>query len=266
MLKYGLIGDPIDHSKSPQMQTAALKAAGINGEYRLLNQSGEALATIVARLRAENVAGFNVTTPFKQAIIPYLDGIDVVAETIAAVNTVVNVDGRWIGYSTDGPGFWQSLPTTTRKQKVALIGAGGAAKSLISACPANVELTVYNRESVNFNVYATQLKAIADLELQPLSQLTTDIANFDIVINATSVGLHDNVSVLAEAMLALLPTTALVVDLVYKHEQTAFLAAAVATGHATLGGLPMLVMQGALSFTLWHQQPANIEKMQQSLV
>lgn len=265
MDKYGLIGDPINHSKSPQMQTAALKQAGISATYTLLNEPGEELAQIITRLRTNNVAGFNVTTPFKQAIIPLLDELDASAATIQAVNTVKNVAGKLIGYSTDGAGFWDSLPQIPVGSKVAVIGAGGAAKAIIGAAPANVDVCVFNRESASFGEHQASLQALFKLELQPLTTLLAQLAEIDILINATSVGLHDNVSVLTLADFTGLKPSALVIDLVYKHGQTQFLTYASATQHATMGGLPMLVMQGALSFTIWQQQAADITAMQAAL-
>lgn len=265
MDKYGLIGDPIDHSKSPQMQTAALKQASILATYTLLNESGEELAQIITRLRTNHVAGFNVTTPFKQAIIPFLDELDASAATIQAVNTVKNVAGKLIGYSTDGTGFWASLPKLAPGSRVAIIGAGGAAKALIGAAPANIDLRVFNRESASFSEHQASLRELFKLELQPLTVLLAQLAEVDVLINATSVGLHNNVSVLSQTDFTNLKASALVVDLVYKHGQTQFLAYASATQHATMGGLPMLVMQGALSFAIWHQQMADIRIMQAAL-
>lgn len=266
MDKYGLIGDPIGHSKSPQMQTAALKSANIAATYTLLNEPGEMLADIITRLRASNVAGFNVTTPFKQAIIPFLDELDVSAANIQAVNTVKNVAGKLIGYSTDGIGFWQSLPLLKPGTNVALIGAGGAAKSLIDAAPVGVNLRIFNRESPEFNVHYADLKELFNIELQPLASLHNQLAEIDILINATSVGLRDNVSILPLNEFEILNREALVIDLVYKHQQTQFLTFAKSTNHQTLGGLPMLVGQGAASFEIWHQQVANTKVMQASLI
>lgn len=262
MDKYGLIGDPITHSKSPRMQTAAIKSAKLNATYQLLNDHGEKLSAIMERLRKSNVAGFNVTTPFKQTIIPFLDELDVTVAKIQAVNTVKNVDGKLIGYSTDGSGFWQSMPEIEKPINVVIIGAGGAAKAIIGAAPLTVNIQVFNRESPAFDEHKAQLAALFGLELQPLSQLLTQLESVDLLINATSVGLHDNVSVLSEADFELLKANALVIDLVYRHAQTSFLEYARKTEHQTMSGLPMLVMQGAHSFKIWHNKIADIKSME----
>lgn len=264
MQKYGLIGDPISHSKSPAIQNAALQACQINGEYRLLNTPGEELAQIVARLRADNVQGFNVTTPFKQAIIPFLAGLDSSAAQIQAANTVKNIAGKWIGYSTDGAGFWASV-TVTPGMKVALLGAGGAAKAIISTRPANVELMVFNHLSPQFIDHQTELKQLFGIELQPLSVITTMLGELDMLINATSVGLTDNLSILTQAEVAQLPAKAVIVDLIYRTEATLLMTYARQTGHQVIGGLPMLVYQGALSFEIWHLQTAPLASMTAAL-
>lgn len=261
MQKYGLIGDPIAHSKSPQIQNAALQACQINGQYTLLNTPGEAISTIVERLRADNIAGFNVTTPFKQAIIPFVDTLDVSAAQIEAVNTVKNINGQWVGYSTDGAGFWQSIPGDTTGLNIALIGAGGAAKAIISACPSAVNLTVFNQLSPRFTSHQVELQRLFACELQPLTALEPVLPTIDILINATSVGLTDDQSILTLAEVGQLPPHALVIDLIYRQAQTTLMQAAVQTGHRVMGGLPMLSHQGALSFTIWHDQPAPLTVM-----
>ncbi|CAH0417952.1 shikimate dehydrogenase [Periweissella ghanensis] len=264
MQKYGLIGDPISHSKSPAIQNAALQACQIKGEYRLLNTPGEELAQIVARLRADNVQGFNVTTPFKQAIIPFLAGLDQSAAQIQAVNTVKNVAGKWIGYSTDGAGFWQSI-TVTPGMQVALLGAGGAVKAIISARPANVELVVFNHVSPHFTQHKVELQQLFGIELQPLPALTPKLGALDMLINATSVGLTDDLSILTQAEVAQLPAKAVVVDLIYRTQETLLMTYARQTGHQVIGGLPMLVNQGALSFEIWQQQVTPIASMTAAL-
>lgn len=265
MLKYGLIGDPINHSKSPAMQTAALKKANIDGQYTLLNQSGESLLTIVNRLKKSDIQGFNITTPFKNAILPYLDEIDSSAELIQAANTVKVINGRWYGFSTDGLGFWQSLPVDIQPKKVAIIGAGGAAKSIIAATPTGISLQVFNQASPRFNEHKNEIKSLFGIALEELDNIFEQLAQFDVIINATSVGLHDNVSVLRRNVFDNIPLKTLLIDLVYKHHETAFMRYGIDSGHRVIGGLPMLVMQGAISFEIWHQMKADITVMTTAL-
>jgi shikimate dehydrogenase len=217
------------------------------------------LGDAVAGLRALGAKGANITTPFKTAVIPFLDEIDPLAQRLQAVNTIVNDQGRLIGYSTDGLGFWQSVPSGS--QRAVLLGAGGAARAIVAAKPADVDLQVFSRLSEHFSTYAQLLDELDGTTLIDIAKVDPALATADLVINATTVGMRHEDSVLSEAQLALLPATAMVVDIIYRPTPTKLLRLAAARDLAVQDGLPMLVGQGALSFEKWFDTTAPRDVM-----
>lgn len=254
---FGLLANPALHSKSPAMQNAAFAAAKIDATYLPFEVARTDLGVAVKGLRALNAGGFNVSTPFKTAILPYLDELDPLAEKLQAVNTVKVVDGRLVGYSTDGDGFWQALQHDVKT--VVLIGTGGAARSIMATAAKYgvTKLIVFNRKREDWAVKVAQVADLADATLQDLADdasVMDALAQADLVINATTVGMRDLASPLSLVQLRALPTTALVVDLIYRAEPTTLLTMANNLQLATQNGLPMLVGQGALSFEIWTGQ------------
>lgn len=265
---YGLLANPVAHSKSPVMQQAAFAALSYDAVYVPFDVQPEMFATAVAGLRAINVAGFNVSMPYKQRIMAYLDEVDEDAQTLQSVNTVVHQNGKWLGYSTDGLGFWRSLPAG-KYSRVVILGAGGAARAIIATGlqQAGVsEITVFNRVSMNFTEHATDLRHLADIELQDLadeSNLAKALQQADLLVNTTSVGMRDATSPLTREQMALLSDRATVVDIIYRDAPTTFLE--LAGQRPKQNGLPMLIAQGAASFEIWTGMQPNIAVMQRAV-
>lgn len=269
MTKYaGIVGFPVSHSLSPVFQSAAFAASGLDIRYERWETRPAELAARVEMLRAPGCIGANVTIPFKEAVIPFLDELGDQSARVGAVNTVVNRDGRLFGFNTDGPGFVAALRNEqafhAAGKRFLLLGAGGAARgiafALADARAAEVSVTNRNLERAERlagDVAATFSSCETNAVAAPIS-----LAGFDCIVNCTSVGMRGGG---AERGLpcdldGARPRT-LVVDIVYAPTVTPFLAGATAAGFPVLGGLPMLIYQGALAFELWTGVPAPVEAM-----
>ena len=267
----GIIGYPIGHSISPLFQQAALDQLGIAAEYRPYEVNPQGVGDFVAGLRSEHAIGINVTVPHKEAVIPYLDEVDDWATEAGAVNTIVNRSGRLTGHNTDGYGFLRALRESgglePEGKRVLILGAGGSARGVVQALlRAGVgELHIANRTVARAETLA-QLAASRGVPTTPLALGSEDVvaaaAQADLIVNCTSVGMRhgpdESGSPLAPQQV---PATALVYDLVYNPMLTPLLRAAEAAGAATLGGISMLVYQGAASFEIWLGQPAPVDVM-----
>ena len=198
---FGVIGNPISHSLSPIMHNAAFKALGINALYMPCHISPEHLSFVVNAIKTFNFQGINVTIPFKQTIIPFLDEIDGDSNYTRSVNTLFNKNGHICGTSTDGIGFIRSLREDgdfdPKDKNVILLGAGGSAYALAYHLVKTgvSSLVCYNRNITN----AQKLKAdlftgtTFELEIFSLHELATkDLSDYDLLINTTSVGLSDD--------------------------------------------------------------------------
>jgi shikimate dehydrogenase len=259
-----LIGHPLGHSLSPVFHNAAFRAAGINATYSLADVlPGDFVATVAA-LRASDVYGANVTMPYKQAVLPFLDALSEEARALGAVNTIVNDGGKLTGLNTDVTGFAADLRAqgiAIEGRRVVLLGAGGAARGVAAALAGmNVgRLVIANR---------TPERAAAIQRLYPAIATATGIAHRDLaaslsdtalLVNATSAGLHGDDSPIAADLLNLLPPTAIVYDLIYR--PTALLHAARQRGLRAVDGLGMLIHQGALAWEAWTGRAAPLDVM-----
>lgn len=258
-----LLGYPVTHSLSPAMQNAAFEDLGLDYCYVTFAVHPDRLANAVQGLRAMEIAGANVTVPHKEAILPMLDEIDPTAETIGAVNTIINRQGRLTGYNTDGLGFMQSmteLGISVTDKRVLIVGAGGAARGIGYQLIASVSaLALYNRNHEKALRLSDELNSV-----RPASHCVTDISNLsqiDVIINATPLGLapSDPMPVDPET---LLPNHT-VGDLIYK--DTRLLREASRAGCKTFNGMGMLLWQGALAFELWTGSPAPVKAMRNAL-
>lgn len=268
MWRVGLIGDPVAHSISPAIQTAALAASGIDATYELWQTPLAELAARVASLRAPDVLGANVTVPHKLAVMEYLDEVSEAATRAGAVNTIVHRAGRLYGDNTDIAGFATSLraaippPQNAKTLPALVLGAGGAARAVILALAEMgvTEITVANRSEARMAALASDLAGIGFRRLgMDEASVREALPGVGVVINATSLGWHPGETPLSLELLAALPEGATVVDLTYR--DTDLLAAARARDLRTLDGLPMLVHQGARAFTLWTGVEAPVAEM-----
>lgn len=269
-----LIGYPLGHTLSPAMHNAAFKKLGLDYEYLPVEVAPKELAKALKGFRVPRFAGFNVTIPHKEAVIPLLDEITPVAKVIGAVNTVVNRDGSLVGYNTDGAGFIDSLKEDAKVdpkgKRVVVLGAGGASRAVavMLAEAKAVEVTLSDIQEDKAHDLAEYIEDYFEIictSVKPNSQALQDKINAaDILVNTTPVGMHPKVhhSPLGEKIN--LPPSLLVYDLVYNPSETKLLATAKAAGCRTCSGLGMLVRQGALAFTLWTGEEAPVEAMRQA--
>ena len=270
MYRVGIIGYPLGHSLSPRFQQAALDHLGLDVRYEAWETSPDALSQRIASVRSEECLGANVTVPHKEAVIPLLDALDEEASLVEAVNTIVHRDGRLLGYNTDGMGFLRALDSAgfdPQGAGVLLLGAGGAARAVAFALARHGAASLYiaNRTLERAQRLATAVNAIAPIATaHPLAEdAFAEIAGaYVLVVNTTSVGMrHSETEGASPFPRRLLAPHLLVNDLVYNPLETLLLQEARAVGARALGGLAMLVEQGAAAFELWTGQKAPVEVM-----
>lgn len=271
----GLIGYPVGHSRSPTMQQAAFDALGIPARYLLWETPPAALAERIASLRAPEVLGANVTIPHKTAVVPLLDALAPSARQAGgAVNTIARgEDGTLTGHNTDVAGVLRVLDAHgmgAADGSLLVLGSGGAAMAAMAAAHLRgMGLRVAARHPA---AAGEALRALGNIsaEVLPLDNSETlgqALASSSVLLNATSVGMGDPLaSPLADELLARLPDSALVFDMVYAPPETALLRAARARGLRIAMGLEMLLEQGAAAFELWMGQIAPVEVMRAALL
>jgi shikimate dehydrogenase len=263
-----IIGDPVEHTMSPAMHNAAFKKFGLDYIYFPFRVKPGELAAAVAGLRTLGVVGFNVTIPHKVAILPLLDKLDLVAEQIGAVNTVVSVSGKLVGYNTDAEGFLRALTgrgISPAGKKIAVIGAGGASRAIsYILAEQGAGLTIFNRREnlVRAESIASMITINLgrDVKVLALDNLAEGLKNIDILVNTTSVGMapQKEISPIPAELLRGIP---LVFDIIYNPRETQLIKDAKKSGAKTIGGIEMLAWQGALSFEKWTGQKAPLELM-----
>jgi shikimate dehydrogenase len=267
----GLFGHPVHHSQSPVMHNAAFAAKQLPFAYAAFDVSPQGLADAVKGIRGLGLRGVNVTIPHKVEIVPLLDEIDPLAKRIGAVNTVVNENGRLIGYNTDGKGYVRSLLEETqidlRDRVVVMIGAGGAARAV--ACTLAElglkEIRIVNRSREKAQILAELLSAHVSavvIEPQMAKEAMKDAA---LLINTTSIGMYPNVEEMPVAAEWLHPQL-VVSDLIYNPLETKLLQTARKLGAQTHSGVGMFVNQGALAFELWTGVCAPTELMRETVL
>lgn len=268
----GLLGWPVEHSMSPAMHNAAFRETGLDYTYVPFAVQPQDLEQAVAAIRALNLAGANVTIPHKVAVMQYLDDIDEGARKIGAVNTIVNVQGRLIGYNTDGMGFIRSLTeqnVVVAEAKVVLLGAGGAARAvvdaLLSAKAAFVAIAARSGGKAS-NLASQYVKSpVIGMDWHS-DAFNRQLADCNIVINATPLGMAPHSKEMPPITWSALASQAVVCDLIYNPLTTCFLQQAKERGHQIVTGEGMLAGQGALAFQIWTNVPAPYEVMVENLL
>ncbi|WEK53107.1 MAG: shikimate dehydrogenase [Candidatus Cohnella colombiensis] len=268
---FGVIGDPIRHSKSPVMMNRAFEALGINGSYGAFHVVPEKLGEAIKGIRALGFRGLNVTLPHKVNVMAHLDEIHPGALAAGAVNTIVNEQGRLIGYNTDGIGYVRSLKeeaaSNLADSKIVVLGAGGAARGIVWALAQEhpAEIIVANRTEEKARELVATLSAEANLTPIAWSQLQTACQDADVVINTTSIGMAPNVDAVPLDVSWLKPG-AVASDLIYNPLKTKFLQQSDERGLVVHGGLGMFIYQGAYAFEYWTGQRAPVEVMVQAVL
>ncbi|MDT6980240.1 shikimate dehydrogenase [Levilactobacillus zymae] len=276
---YGLLAHPAHHSRSPRMHNLSFDHWNINARYLAFDVAPGDLAAAIGGMRSLGIAGVNLSMPFKQTVIPLLDDLTPRAQRINAVNTIKNDQGRLIGDSTDGAGLFQSLQSREfdlRGQRVVILGAGGAGKAIIAAALDYqlARVDVFKRQTPSYASVANWVADLAPtgatpLQLHPYEDVTTMhdlVAQADLVINATSVGMTTAGLPVPTDVLAVLHPGQVVYDVIYHPLETAFLARAREAGCTTHNGLGMLIGQGALAFQFWTGKPMPVAAVEADLL
>lgn len=270
---FCVIGDPITHSLSPIMHNAAFRHLKIDAVYVAFNVKESMLEDAVKGMRSFGICGMNVTTPHKTTIINYLDENDPMAEFVGAVNTVLNVNGKLVGFNTDGVGALMALKENgvkTKGKKFLILGAGGAGRAIAFHLAQEAdELIILNRDVNKARLLADMLrkrfnkKVVGDgLSHDVLKKWIEDV---DVLINTTSVGMHPRQD---ETLIdkSFLRSELTVMDIVYNPIETKLLKDAKSAGAKVIYGTEMLVFQGAASFEIWFNQPAPVNVMKEAIM
>lgn len=251
MNRFCLIGHPLGHSVSPEIQQKLFRLNGLSGEYILREIVPGELGGKIAELQSFD--GFNITIPYKKEIIPFLNGVSEKAGIYESVNTVKNENGRLIGYNTDAEGFRRALAAFSLplEGRVLLCGAGGVASTI--ACTAlqnGCALTVAARNFEKAAAFCDGLRSRFPGKIIEPSFLKTVSGRFDLVVNATPAGMlhYNNENPVPEPVLR---AAGGVFDTVYNPAQTPLLQRAGELGIKCGGGMPMLVWQAAAAQEIW---------------
>lgn len=256
----GVIGWPLDHTLSPAMHNAAYEHMGLDAVYIPLPVRNDAeLQRLAEAIRLLPFLGFNVTMPFKRAMLDICDEVAALARIAGAVNAVHCVEGRLIGYNTDGRGLLESLQAETgfnpEGKRVAIIGAGGAAGAALVACivsrAARVSVVNRNVERAEelLSRVADHLRSTEAAAVELGDAAADEVRAADLVVNATPVGM--NAAEMTPVPPEWIHSGQVVADMVYRPAVTPFMREAAAQGAVTVGGLGMLVSQGAMAIDIW---------------
>ncbi|HEX4631017.1 MAG TPA: shikimate dehydrogenase [Chthoniobacterales bacterium] len=281
-VRLGVIGEPVAHSLSPEMQNAALSEAKLKMRYGRFEIAPAELRATLEILPQLNFVGVNLTVPHKIAALALVDEVEENARQIGAMNTIKIEQGKLRGFNTDGRGFSRAIreefSVDLRDLRILVVGAGGAARAIALQCAKeNCErLVIANRDVAKAQALCEGLREFfaGPRVLGPVPRLQAiapdetalrfQIANVDLVVNATPLGLGR-----ADAMpiaTRLLAPHLMVYDTVYSNGPTPFVSSAIAAGARATNGLSMLLHQGALAFEIWFDQAAPLEAMRKALL
>ena len=248
MKKFLVIGNPIDHSLSPKLHNYWIKQNDINAIYEKQKLEEKELENLIIQIREKKIDGVNVTVPFKKAIIPFLDKLSVEAQKTRSVNTIYSDNSKIIGHNTDTVGFAMSIQKSNinlSNKKVLILGAGGVVTSIISSL---IEMKVSKVFICN------RTKEKAENIKSFFNDITVinwgEIPDFDMIINATSLGLKEEDKMHLD--FSLIGNNKLFYDVIYNPKETTFLKIGKKLGNITINGKLMFVYQALMSFNIWH--------------
>ena len=271
----GIFGYPVEHSLSPVMQNAALQAAGLDAVYVPFMVAPVKLEEAVEAIRALGIRGVNVTIPHKENIISYLDELDPKARMIGAVNTVINENGRLIGYNTDKTGLIKSLAQDLafhpNGRRILMLGAGGASRAALVALAEQgaqwIGIANRTRQKAEDlaqafrNLFPGTIFAVLGLDDAELSEVCPSV---DLLLNSTSLGMKGEIF---EGIPWLqLNSSAVVYDIVYRRPATPLVTSAREYGHLAADGMGMLIAQGEDAFRIWTGQECPEGVMKQAIL
>lgn len=269
----GIIGAPIKHSRSPQIHNAAIAALGLDYVYVPFHVQPDNLGAAIEGFKAINVVGINVTIPHKQDVIPYLDEISTEATLIGAVNTLIFKEGAIAGENTDAPGFLQAMQEEGFKVPqggtAVVIGAGGSARAIVVALVlAGVQtICITNRTVSRAVALATNLSEKTGASIYGIGlddpKLPSTVGTSQLIVNTAATSMDVSHPLLIDP--EWLEPQSIVYDIVYTPPETRLLQAAAEKDCHTIGGLGMLVHQGAIAFEKWTGVNPPVETMRQVL-
>lgn len=268
---FGLIGYPAKHSLSPLMHNAAFKALNLDARYELFELKPQELETFFKTLPQKNISGLNVTIPYKEQVLPFLDKIAEQAELIGAVNTIAVSTDKLEGFNTDGGGFLRHLTDdlgfNPKGENISVIGAGGAAKAVtVTLSKAGARrIFIYDIEKSKSEKLISHLKEnFSNVEFKQADSIEgLDIKGSGLLVNATPIGMKEFDPLLINP--GSIQKGLLVYDLIYNPKETKLLKLARERGAVISNGLGMLLYQGMLSFEIWTKKKAPKEIMRKAL-
>jgi shikimate dehydrogenase len=269
---YGVLGYPAKHSLSPVMHNAAFRALDINAEYKIFEVKPEDLQSFLTSFVPKNIAGLNVTIPYKEKVIPFLDSISEEVKLIQAVNTIKVSEDKLKGYNTDGEGFLGHISEVfdfnPEGKTIAVLGAGGASRAVcVYLCQAHASrIAIYDIDKAKLKDLIDHLKnRFKEVIFQAADSIDElPIEESALLINATPIGMKETDPLLVNEYS--LHKNLLVYDLIYKPDRTRLLEVAKAKGLRVSNGLGMLLNQAMLSFKIWTGKNAPKEVMEKALL
>ena len=266
---FAVIGDPIDHSLSPNIHSAAFRELNLECSYIGYRIPKGELEEGIEGLKKIKISGFNITIPHKIEMMKYLDKIDESCSLIGAANTVVNNDGILKGYNTDMDGFlepFKKKDLSIRDTKVLLLGAGGAARAIVAGFAKSKAkgITIANRTLENaekLSEFAGKIGLTA--KAMKIEDVNDSAKDYDIIVNATSMGLKNEASVIS---LAGINEKTIVYDIVYSPMNTDFIKKAKENNAIVIYGYEMLLGQATRAFEIWHNMEAPYNAMKKALL
>ncbi|MEQ6389408.1 shikimate dehydrogenase [Bacillaceae bacterium S4-13-58] len=255
-LFLGLVGNPVHHSRSPWIHHYFLKQMSLDGGYHLFELKENEFEEGIRAMKLLGIHGFNVTVPYKEKILPFLDELTPIAARVGAVNTVVHQNGKWIGHNTDGEGFLaslrQSYKQVNNESKILLLGAGGASRGIYGALTHHLfsKVDIANRSVPKMESLKEMKKDTTDTQILSLKEAEEKVGEYDVIIQTTSVGMGKGSK---DQIISLhnVSSKTIVCDIVYQPIETAFLKEAKRLNAQVLTGHGMLIYQAALAFEQW---------------
>lgn len=254
-LCLGLIGSPISHSLSPQLHNAVFTKLGFNAVYIPLAVQDAKLEPALYGLQSLGFRGINVTIPYKERVIPYMDELSAEARDCGAVNVIHFNEGKMIGHNTDGLGLIKSLQQAgvDLQARAVILGAGGAARSIVTALAraGMDEIQLFDVAAARAENLARQASECSSAQvtghLMNEAHFLSSASTANLIINCSPVGMHPHIAASPITTLKGVKAETAVVDIIYNPEETRFLQLAKQEGCKTMNGLPMFVYQAALT-------------------
>ncbi|WP_435096733.1 shikimate dehydrogenase [Candidatus Pelagibacter bacterium nBUS_27] len=256
MKKFLVIGNPIEHSLSPILHNYWIKKNGIDAVYEKQKLNEDQLGQLILQVKKKEINGINVTVPFKKAIIPFLDKLSIEAKSTQSVNTIYLEDNKVMGHNTDIVGFETSIKKSKYNfinKEVLILGAGGVVPSIIFALNqmkvSKIKISNRTKEKVE-----NLKKLFENIEIIEWGE----VPNFDVIINATSIGLkkEDNINL----DFSLISKNKIFYDVIYNPKETNFLKTGQSLGNVTLNGKLMFIYQALSAFNIWHKFEPDVDE------